>query len=316
MKNILVILVATILLSSCTSDNNPTTQNTSSLDFTEVMSFEVDTLDIDMKSVLSENSFYITYSADNLNSENVLKYNLNTQSQIDLTHGDGSQSRQLEVIDNMIYSFGVSSLIKYDLNLNNLNWSNQFYGKKKHRITKYDNDVLIISGRVVFNPIVSVNDYEMKISRFESINEIYSDISTFPYGIRFQADGIVYNDKLYMFGGTDESINYSELNVYDLINDTWNQETLPYGIYESFTSLYNDSVLVTGNKESDNSNAFIGVYDIATNTFIELATSLDLNNITIRGITIINDEVYIAYADWVSPMPNLITIKVVKASLL
>jgi len=277
------------------------------------MSFQVDTLDMDITSDVSTNSLFITSSNDDVWPERVLKYNLSNSTQSELIHDDGTESRQIEIVNNTIYSFSYNHIIKYDLNLSNITEINQNYWLSYSKATKYNNDVLILSGRVVTS---GNNPTEMPLKLFDTTSETFNELSVFPNGIRMHADGSIHNDNLYMFGGTDLTTIYNELNVYDLTNDIWSQETLPYGIYESFTSLYNDTIFVAGNKESDNSNAFLGTYDTTTNLYSEINTSLNLDNITIRGITILNNELFLAYADYVSPMPNIVTIKVVKASLL
>ncbi|REG83485.1 Kelch repeat-containing protein [Winogradskyella sediminis] len=310
MKNLIFLLFLTTIFCSCSSDNEVSIQNSNSLDFTEVMSFQVDTLDMDITSDLSTNSLFITSSNDDIWPEKVLKYNLSTLTQSDFIHDDGTESRQIEIIGSFIYSFSYNHTVKYDLDLSNIVDLNHHSGLSYSKATKYNNDILILSGEKCYDCL------EMPIKLFNSNNETFSELTVFPNGIRMHADGIVNNDILYMFGGTDNIANYNEINIYNIIDDVWTQEILPYQVYESFTSLYNNSILVAGNKESNNSNAFIGVYDITTNSYNELSTSLNLDNITIRGITILNDEVFVAYADLVSPLPNLITIKVIKASLL
>ncbi|NRR93496.1 hypothetical protein HSX10_18135 [Winogradskyella undariae] len=313
MKNLTFLLLIAITFSSCSSDNELSIQNSNSLDFTEVMSFQVDTLDMDIISDVSTNSLFITSSNEDVwpeQFERVIKYNLSNSTQSEIIHDDDTESRQIEIVNNTIYSFSYISTIKYDLNLSNINDINYYNGLSYSKSTKYNNDIIILSGERCHDCT------DMPLKLFDTNSETFNELSVFPNGIRMHADGSVLNDKLYMFGGTDLTTIYNELNIYDITNDIWSQETLPFGIYESFTSIYNDTIFVGGNKESDNSSAFIGIYDTTTNLYSELTTSLNLDNITIRGITILNDEIFVAYIDLVSPMPDLMTVKVVKASLL
>jgi len=316
MKKLILLLSLTIIFVSCSSDNELNIQNTNALDFIEVMSFQVDTLELDMASNIVANSFYITYSGDSGYNENVLKYNLATSSQSDLTHPDISESRQIEIINNNIYSISSNDIYKFDLNLNNLvNISNSYNDMRYFRTTSLNNELLIIGG-------------SNKITKFDTNSEVYDfSLSDSPYGFRDQRDGEIYNNNIYMFGGANSTsqqwpeedlINsFDEITVYNIATDNWSQnQSLPYQVFESFTSLYNDSIIVTGNKNQDQTNSFIGRYDLLTNSYSEFDTSLDLENITIRGITILSDEIFIAYIDLISPMPDLMTVKVVKSSLL
>ena len=318
MKNLIFLLLISIIISSCSPDNDSSIQNTASLDFIEVMSFQVDTLALDMTSNINANSYYITYSGDSGLNENVLKYNLTSMAQTDLVHPDISESRQIEVINGNIYSISHNDVYRYDLNLNNLEEVNIGYSDwRDARATIYNNNILMTT--FLYDGI----------RRFDtSTNDYVNPISSLPnqQGRLYWSDGEVYGNKLYVFGGGEtirqpwpnpDIVNsFSEITIYDFNTDSWSEENLPYVAYETFTALYNSSIIVTGNRNQDQTNSFIGQYDILTNTYSELDTSLDLENITIRGITILNDEILLAYIDLVSPMPDLMTVKVVKASLL
>lgn len=316
MKNLIFLLFLTIVFSSCSSDNEPSIQNSTSLHFTEVMTFQVDTLELDMASNFSENSLYITYSGDSGLNENVLKFNISTQSVSNLIHPDISESRQIEIINNYIYSISSNDIYRFDLDLNNLeNISDNYNDMRYLRMSSFNNELLIVGG-------------SNKIAKFDTTAQAYDfSLSESPYGYRDQRDGEFYNNNIYMFGGANSTpqqwpeediINsFNEITVYNLSTDTWSQnQSLPYEVFESFSSLYNDSIIVTGNKNQDQTNSFIGQYNLLTNSYSEFDTSLDLENTTIRGVTVLNDEIFIAYIDLLSPMPDLMTVKVVKATLL
>ncbi|WCO03553.1 Kelch repeat-containing protein [Psychroserpens ponticola] len=315
MKNLLAVLLVTISLSSCSSDNELSNLNITSLDFTEILTFQVDTLELDLASSSSENSFFITYSADNGLNESVLKYNLTTLTQNDLTHPDVAESRQIEIINGSIYSVSSNDIYKYDLNLNNITTvDNGFTQLRYLRTTSFNDELLIFAGN---DKIIS---YDTSLDTFDF------DVSSMPYGYRDQNDGEIYNSKIHIFGGREcdsfedfmnqQCNSFNEINIYDFVTDTWTQETTPYQIHESFTDLYNDKIIVSGNKNSNQTNSFIAEYDTLTNSFSDILSNLDMSNITIRGITILNNDVYLAYADLITPMPSIVTIKVVKASLL
>lgn len=311
----MLLLFVSCFFASCSSDDNSnlTNSNRPTLDFSEVMTFQVDTLELDMISNDVENAFFITYSADNGFNESVLKYKVSTNSQTNLVHPDISESRQIELINDYIYSISSNDIYKFDLNLNNLSNINSSYNSAVYlRASNYNNELLYFVGN--------------KIGSFDITSESYNNVlSNSPYDYRDQNDGEIVNDVIYMFGGrhcdshedfennTCESFN--EIAIYDIVNDSWSQEFLPYQVHESFTAINENKILVVGNKNPDQTNSFIAEYDVLTSDYTDLDTSLNLENITIRGITVLNDEIYVAYAELVDPMPDIMTVKVVKASL-
>jgi hypothetical protein len=314
MKKALWFLVISCVVSSCSNDNSAAAVP-ANLNFSPVFNFVTDSLDLDMANSETENSVYCTYSDIDLidiYKEKVIKYNLNTLSQSNITHSDGTESRQLEIIGSNIYSISYFDIYKYNLNLDNILELHQFTYKGIPKTTQHNNNIIILSGKDYSFP----GSGNMELLLFNTTSETYSTFTTFPNGYRMRGDGVTLNDKLYIFGGNDGITNYAEINIYDIISNNWTQQALPFGVYESFSSFYNNLIIVSGNKNSDSSGAFIGLYNPITNSFSNLNTSLDLNNISIRGITILNDEIYIAYTDYITPWSNNITIKVDKASLL
>src|SRR6218665_2909186 len=314
MKKIYWILIICCIACSC-SDNDDSLALPATLNFNPVFNFVTDSLDIDMVNSPTSNSIYCTYSDIDLvdiYKEKVIKYNLNTSIQSSITHYDGIESRQLEVVGNEIYSLSYTGIFKYDLNLSNIVELPEFNYRIIPKTTLYNNNIIIISSTDNTFPEPS----PMQLLHFNTTSQTYSSFTTFPIGYRMRGDGVAFNDKLYIFGGNDGITNFAEINIYDIIGNSWTQQALPFGVYESLTSIYNNSVIVAGNRNADSSGAFIGLYNPATNDFTSLNTSLNLNNISIRGITVINDEVYIAYAEHITPWPNNITIRIEKASLL
>lgn len=305
------VFTSAFIISSCSDNDDTLRQIPPYLNFSPVLNFTTDSLELDITNSTNENSIYISYSdiAD-IYAENVIKYNLSNLSQTNMTHHDDSYGVQIEVIGNSIFSISYNYSSKFDINLGNNTQISQSFSNSK--ATKYGNNILLFSGEEYSIP-AQIN---MNVLRFDTSNETYSQIASFPNGNRFRGDGIVYNNKLHIFGGNDGITNYNEINIYDLVSNTWSQGNLPFTVYESFTSLYNNSIVVAGNKNSDSSGAFIGVYDLNTNTFTELTTSLNLSDTSIRGITVIDDEMYIIYTNFTSPFIGPITMHLYKASLL
>lgn len=306
MKKIIALFIV-ICLYSCSSDeviNNKIPQN---LNFTEVYSITVDTLELDMISNSAENSLFLTYSTNDGLNENVLKYNLTNQIATNITHPDITESRQIEIIGNWIYSVSKNDIYRYDLNLNNSSlYNTESTGLEYHRTVINNSDIFSPQGmNLLFNYNTTTNTYQRNMQGFE---------------YRLRADCEIYNNKIYAFGGSSYDNNqnpltYNSINIYDITSNSWTQETLPFNVYESFTELYNSSIIVAGNKNTDSSNAFIGTYNPQTNTYTPLLTSLDLPNISIRSITKLNQDLYVAYSDLVSPTPAILTVKIVKTTL-
>lgn len=316
MKKVILLILLTVIFSSCTSDNELSIQNTTSLDFTEVVSFQVDTLELDLVSNINENSLYITYSGDSGFNENVLKYNTTTSAQNEITHPDISESRQIEIINNLIYSISSNDIYTYDLNLDNVTNINNLYNDRRYlRTSSLNNDLLIIGGT---NQIV----------KFDTSAQTYDyTLTDSPYEFRDKNDGEILNNNIYIFGGrtcnysgeefdNQECDSHNEITIYNLLNDNWTNETIPYQIHESFTELYGNKIIVAGNKNSNQTNSFIAEYIPSTNTYSNIQSNLDLNDITIRGVTILNNEIFIAYIEVSSFMSDLMTVKIVKAPLL
>jgi hypothetical protein len=300
---------------SCSTDDEdiqvPIEYNTE-LNFNEAFSIQVDTLELDMTSSENANSIYITYSADNGLNENVLKYNPTTQVQSLLTHPDTSRARQIEITNNDVYSIASDGIYKFDLNFNNVVKINDInIPMACIRSTSVNDELLVLRSD--------------KILKFNTISETYDyGLSTSPYEQIFDRDGELYNDNIYMFGGftyinqpwpEDDIVNPSDaITVYNLETDTWSQnQTLPYSTFETFTVLSQNSIIIAGNRNLNLTNPFIGIYDITTNDYTEFNSTLLQNNISIRGMTLLNNEIYVAYVETMSSMPNLMTVKVAKA---
>jgi len=297
-----------ISLYSCSSEDK-TASTPIPLNFTDLFTFQVDTLDLDMKSNVGQNSLYISYSTNNGFNENIMKFELNNSSQIVIVHPDMTESRQIEIVGGQLFSFGGYTNYSMDLNLQNIALINQTpAGFGYFRTLVYNNEIYFPYG---------FDNYTVYNTSTNNFQYFWNSFST----LRGNSDGEIINGKLYSFGGSTGTSNYqpqsyNEINIYDLVTNTWTQNTLPYAVFESFTSIYGGNIIVAGNKNSDRSGAFLAIYNPVSNTFNQLTTSLNINNITIRNVAILNNDLYIAYADIISPMPNLINIKVAKASLL
>lgn len=289
---------------SCSSDENQNKKRTQNLNFTEIYSIAVDTLELDMISNVNENSLYLAYSPNNDVNDNIMKLNLQTQSQIIEAHPDPSESRQLAIIGNNLYSFGVDHVLKMDLNLNNLQIVNTGYN-----IFFYSR--AIPSGNTVLFPFGQNN-----LIKYDLLTDTYQ--GTFnSYPLTNRSDGGVINNILYSFGGNQLSPNLvsNKIKMYNLITSSYTESNLPYSIFESFVATYQGNFIVAGNKNTNQGDAFLAIYDPITATYTDMNTSLNLSTVSIRGIAVINNELYLAYCESFNPLSSTGTIKIVKSNL-
>jgi hypothetical protein len=301
-----IYLLSILTLIACSNDNS-NSKSSQSLNFTDIYTIEADTLDIDMISSTAENSLYLTYSADNGYNENILKLNVSTNNVIEMVYPDLAEARQIEIVNNNIFSFSSNDIMKLDLNLNLISTNNSITEAYYPRIISRNNTLQIIKG------ISNILVYDVT-----SDNYTFPPFTTNP-NYFLKADGEIINDVLYTFGGLDlvgqNWIPSSQINIYNYTTSNWSSQNLPFNVSESFTDVYNNEIIVSGNKQLNYGDAFIGTYNPTTGIYADLATSLNLSNISIRGVTILNNEIYVAYADFATPFPNLIDIKIAKATL-
>lgn len=300
--NIIFLLLLGSVLISCEEENS--TGNNDLIELAEVTSFSVDSLEIDMIGNLEENALYFSYSPDNDINDNIMKYDLQNQSQIVEAQPDPTDSRQLIIWGNFIYSFGTADVIKLDLDLNNSEIVNSDYN-----IFFYSRAVQ--NGSSVYFPFGNNNlvSYNILDNTYEGT------INSDPLTVR--SDGAIVNNSLYSFGGFRYWTNpiSDKLKIYDLTASTYSESTLPYPMYESFTATYEGNIIVAGNKNLDQSSAFIAVYDPILGTYSDLNTTLNLNSISIRSICVIQDELFIAYCEYYNPSNTTHVIKIAKGIL-
>ena len=311
MKKYIVILLASIAITSCTSNQENKQVNFNNLSFTDIYTIQVDTLEMDMISDATQNSIYITYSSNNGLNENILKLNTSTLNPLEITHPDYSESREIEIVNNEIYSISSNDLIKLDLNLNIIS-TNSYFGNNTYypRLIGYNNTLQLPRG------LNNILEYDINTN----IYNYPTPILTYMFANKNRMDGEIINDVMYAFGGGDMTVTpiqaTNEIEIYDYLTNTWNTESLPFNVSESFTDKYNNYIFVTGNKLDDFSNGFVGLYDTDLHTYTTITTSIDFSTKSIRGVTILGNDIYIAYMDFPNTLPALVNVKIAKASLL
>ena len=292
---------ALITIFACSSDNENRSLN--AITFTDVYSVEADSLELDLIGDNSENAFYLTYSADNGYNENLLKYDLTSQIPTEIVHPDMGESTQLEIVNNLLYSVAKSEIYRYDLDLSNETVLPVVFGFDHMRTETYNDNIWMLPG---MNQYLTYNTTSNNFTWDVGITDDYWSQAAFE----------IINDKAYCFGGANyypAVIATNKIHIYDYLGDNWTEQTLPFNVFESFTATYNNSIIVAGNKNIDSSQPFLYIFNPATNSFSELATTFDFTGKTIRGVAIVNQGIYIAYAEF--PITSLITIKIAKGNL-
>lgn len=130
---------------------------------------------------------------------------------------------------------------------------------------------------------------------------------------RFWSAAELIGDKAYIFGGQNELSDFqnpqSTVYVYDFSTKTTSTFSLPKGVNRTYTAAYQDKIIVGGRVITDfdetdptvdfkdlESENYLGVFDTATNEFIELEHNLEDNDQNILfGLTVVGDTMYVLH---------------------
>lgn len=296
-----IILTFAFLFMSCDGEEN---KRNLIADFQEIATIYVDTLEIDMVGDVNQNALYLAYSPANDMNDNIMKLELQNLTQTIEAHQDPTESRQLAIYGNYVYSFGVDQVLKMDMNLNNLQVVNSGYN-----IFFYSRAVP--NGNTILFPFGQNN-----LVNYNLLTDTYQGtIDSDPLILR--SDGAFMNNILYSFGGNPWPLNSAsdKIKMYNLITSSYSESNLPYPIYESFVVTYQGNFIVAGNKNPTQDDAFLAIYNPTTATYTDINTSLNLSTISIRSISIVNNDLYLAYCENFNPTASVNTIKIAKSSL-
>ncbi|RZJ67073.1 MAG: hypothetical protein EOO50_07365 [Flavobacterium sp.] len=297
-------LFMSFALYSCAQDDSETPfQNTAD----EVFSFEVDSINLDMIAAPDGNSLYVTYSADNGLNENLTRFNLQSGSQTTVVHPDLSEGRKLVILGDYVYSVG-NVMYRASLDLAQV----EVFGPG---IGSIGANSPVSDGTNIFY----VFGYESWATFDLTTGE--PDLQNDNWNLwRTGSASCFRQEKIYLFGGHSGNANdgfeiFDSIFIYDTNDNSWSQNTLPFAAFETFSASYGGQILLAGNKFSDGSGAFIGIYDTQSATFVDTPISLDLQNISIRSIAAIGDDFYVAYVELENIGDATMTVKVVKLQL-
>ena len=152
------------------------------------------------------------------------------------------------------------------------------------------------------------NTYDKEILSWNFETETLTEFSSLPE-TRFQSDGTIVNDNLYVFGGCSQFADpFTALTTaYKInINNPSNVETfeIDKAINVAFVRRFQNLIYVAGqtytfdeNNQTSAVNPIVAVYNTSDNTYQELNTNL-INTSgfdTIHQMCIVNGKMYIIY---------------------
>jgi hypothetical protein len=281
------------------------TPPTAGLNFTESFvytSSSVDTHAPGMIGSYSDNSFFIVGREDALNTgsgapERIVKFNLtNGTTQEKLFFQTDFVSKQLHIQNNQLIALGGQFVNTYSLDVNSdPNTVNHGKSFSRHGVAVQDNDMYVIGG--------DLNNTESnKIFKWSLTNESLTEVATMPEP-RSGARGTIVNNKLYIFGGTEEFTGNPAKNtiyVYDLVNGGFDTLTMPEGLNFTHVDRFQNLIYVAGRIDADDDSGrdlYIGVLNTEDNSFQEITSNLDDSDqwSTIHTMCVFNGKMYVLY---------------------
>ena len=274
------------------------------LNFTEAFIYESNNVSSHAPGMIgsySDNSFFIVNREDDLNTgngapERIVKYNLNNNtSQENLYFEADFVSKQLHIQNNQLIALGGQNVNTYSLSLTG-NPTTHIHGKalSRHGVAVIENDMYIIGGDLD-------NIESDKIFKWNLSNQTLSEVATMP-APRSGARGTIVNNKLYIFGGTEEfagEIAFNSVYVYNLLTNSFeNTLTMPKDINFTFVDRYQNLIYIAGRIDSNNNrDLFLGVLNTEDNTIQEITSNLDDSDefSTIHAMCVFNNKMYVLY---------------------
>jgi len=154
------------------------------------------------------------------------------------------------------------------------------------------------------------NTYDKEILSWNFETETLTEFSSLPE-TRFQSDGTIVNDNLYVFGGCSQfADSYTgSTTAYKInINNPSSVETFEIDqvIKVAFVRRFQNLIYIAGqtsiidaNGQETGVNPIVGVYNTSNNTYQKLNTNLTNTSglSTIHQMCIVNDKMYIIFGD-------------------
>jgi|GEM_PF-1431780 len=222
-------------------------------------------------------------------------------------------SKQLHIIDNKLKVVGGQYINTYDLDLQTDPTSASYDGQiilSRHGSAVIDDEIFIVGGS-----LGDTQNTGNEIYKWDDLNSSLT-IETIMPEARSGARAEIVQNKLYVFGGTEEAFGQNAKNsiyIYDFESRVMSTETMPSALHFTYTGKYENLIIVSGQIKSFTDDAdgdgnpdgfltqngndpYIGVYNTLNNEFTELTTNLTSpENETIHSMAVINGKIYILY---------------------
>jgi len=286
----------------------------SSLNFVEEFVYEsngVSCCSPGMIGSYTENSFYVVTREDDLVDgngvppERIVKFDISSGSVTEnLYFQQDFVSKQLHIIDDQLIVIGAQFVNTYNLDLNG-DPQTVSHGKSisRYGMAVQDDIAYLIGGDLNDDPMGNPIDAD-KIFGWNLDTQTLSNVATMPAS-RFGARGTIINNKLYVFGGSEDFYSQPAFNtifVHDLGTGDINTLNLPYEPNFTYVDKRENLIYVAGQiREEDplNFDLRLGVFDTLTGTYTDIVHNLDDSddNSTIYGMTTFNDKMYVLYGN-------------------
>lgn len=257
---------------------------------------------LDMQYSLAENSLFI-YSRINQDEAKFIKYDINSGvDSYKSISGLNSFDKQFELVNGEL--FGISShdltILDYELATEPITFDCNICPDSWYTTASYNDEIFLIGG---YGQLEA-----NRISKFNTNTNSFEIFTSLPQELT-RADGKIYDDKLYIFGGMyiDGNQNfyaYDAIFVYDVNDGTLLEElSLPTYVTETFVSRHQNLIFVAGRADDDGAEngistySYLGVFDTVNNSFQEIDISSHFpTDYYMRNMAVSGDKMYFLFA--------------------
>ena len=307
MKHILLPMVALLLFISCTKDNSSSDSNTNgiqnNLQFTKIGSFSGAPF-FGIEGSEAANALFFAHSSNDnspcspnihLMPEFMEKFDLSTNTMSKYTHciENKWKSKAMTIIGDKLFCLGSHYVCEYSFDVSQVPTEknilvetisnpqpNSYANWTRHAVTALNNDIYIFGGHETDFGVPDI--HSRKVFKYNTLSKSIQTITTLPSD-KYNADGEIINNKLYVFGGTEKfspdpsNLPQDHIYIYDLASDSWETKQLPKKVFNTFTDTYSSMIIIgAGKTPSWNTNLdslgdnFLGVFNPSNNTTTEI----------------------------------------------
>lgn len=249
-----------------------------------LFSFNSGVFRVGFKISPATNSLIVTNRDDltGIGSQQAFKYNLETSDlqEIEFTIQDFA-TKQIEFVNGKIASIGgnVFQSFEYPFTEDPIQYQLD-NGVSLINIgsAAQDNTIYVFGGVAAPSTVSEISSFTLGASSLDFEAALPS--------FKNNADGELLDNKLYIFGGYEDSSSYyegsSEMFIYDLTTRNVETRTLPTRIIDAYTSIVGNLIYVGGRKPFDSSGdgtfnsytPFLGIYNTLDDSFSEVNLNL------------------------------------------